>query len=72
MPHMKHVFSSHIDAIGYDDASGELHVRYQTGKTAVYKGVPPGVAQQAQTAPSIGLAMNALVRGRFDHRYLEG
>lgn len=72
MPHMRKVFSSHIDAVGYDDASGELHVQFSTGRTAVYRAVPPGVARGVQAAPSIGSAINALVRGRYEHTYLEG
>ena len=68
----KPVFSSHVSTIGYDDASGELHVVYANGKTAIYKGVPPGVAQQVQSGVSVGSSLNGLVKGKFSHRYLDG
>jgi len=68
----KPVFSSHVSTVGYDDASGELHVAYANGKTVVYEGVPPGVARQVQTGPSVGAALHANVKNRFKHRYLGG
>lgn len=69
---MRQVFSSHVKAIGYDDAKGELHVAYQNGKTAVHEGVPPAIAKNVMGSASIGQALHAQVRGQFKHRYLEG
>lgn len=70
-PAMRNVFSSHVDAIGYDEDAGELHVTFsRTGKTAVYKGVPPHVAKDVLEAPSIGEAMWGSIRGRFPFGYL--
>lgn len=70
-PPMRNVFSSHVDAIGYDEESGELHVTFsRTGKTAVYQGVPPKVARDVLEAPSIGEAMWGSIRGRFPFGYL--
>jgi len=65
------VFSSHIDRVGYDAASGELHVTYNSGRVAIYQGVPPGVASQVTGAVSIGSAMHEHIRGRYNHRYAE-
>lgn len=68
---MKSVFSSHVAAIGYDPASGELHVHYgNSGRTAVYAGVPAEVAHAVMAAPSIGEALWRDVRGRYRHGYL--
>ena len=69
MPEMRSVFSSHVDALGYDEESAELHVRFKDGNSVVYHGVPPEVAGQVVTAPSIGEALHQAVRGRFRHRY---
>ena len=65
------VYSSHIDGIAYDVGTQELHVKYQTGKTAIYQDVPPDKAGQVATAPSIGTALHDLVRGQHQHRYAE-
>jgi hypothetical protein len=65
----RRVFSSHIDRVGYDAAAGELHITYNTGRVAIYSGVPPGVAAKVDGAVSIGSAMYEHVRGRYPHRY---
>jgi hypothetical protein len=66
------VFSSHISTVGYDDASGNLTVAYQNGKTSVHAGVPPDVAAKVMGSASIGQALHKHIRGRFDHSYLGG
>lgn len=68
MPNMRPVFSSHITHVGYED--GQLHVLYKNGKTSVYEGVPPDVANGVIGAPSIGTAIHATIRGNYPHRYL--
>lgn len=65
MPALKPVFSSHIAAIGYED--GMLVVQYKTGRVAHYSGVPPDVAERVLSAPSVGEAMHAEIRGKYDH-----
>jgi hypothetical protein len=71
---MRSVYSSHVDEIGYDPDTEELHVKYDTGKTAVYEGVPSAVAVAVgavgPSPPSIGEALHAHVRGKYQHRYL--
>lgn len=70
-PAMRNVFSSHVDAIGYDEESGELHVTYgRTGKTAVYQNVPVEDARYVLEAPSIGEAMWQRIRGKYAFGYL--
>jgi hypothetical protein len=70
MPEMRAVYSSHVDEIGYDSEKSELHVKYQTGQTHVYESVPSETASIVMTAPSIGKALHAEVRGRFKSRSL--
>jgi hypothetical protein len=67
----KSVFSSHIDRVSYDDASGRLTVVYQNGKTSAHNGVPAEVAHRVMTAESVGKALHTHVRGKFDHSYLD-
>ena len=67
---MGNVFSSHVDAIGYDEASSELHVTFSTGKTAVYQDVPTHIARDVMNAPSIGEAMWNSIRGKYSFGYL--
>ena len=71
MPEMREIFSSHIAAVGYDPGTQDFHVTWQKGgRTSVYGGVPPEVASQITSSPSIGEALHALVRGKYSHRYL--
>jgi hypothetical protein len=71
---MRSVYSSHVDEIGYDPETEELHVKYSSGRTAVYEGVPLTVAAAVgavgQSPPSIGEALHAHVRNQYNHRYL--
>ncbi len=67
---MKRVFSSHINSVGYDPDSKELHVEFQgkgggTGRTAVYMDVPPTVAKLVVDAPSVGTALHEHVKGQY-------
>jgi len=68
-PTMTKVFSSHINSVGYDADAQALHVTYNSGKTAIYGGVPPDVAERVTNAPSIGQALHKNIRGKFDHKY---
>jgi hypothetical protein len=69
-PAMRNVFSSHVNQIGYDEDSGELHVTFSSGKTAVYQNVPAKVAKDVIEAPSIGEAMWRSIRGQYSFGYL--
>jgi KTSC domain len=76
-PAMRRVFSSHVDAIGYDEETGELHVSFQpgrgdVGRTAIYQGVPVNVARDVMAAPSIGMALHQSIRGKFPFGYRAG
>lgn len=71
---LRPVFSSHIDRIGYDEDTKELHVAFQGSRNrppriAVYHGVPYDLAHGVLNAPSIGMAMHRSIRGRFAFTY---
>ena len=68
-PEMRNVFSSHIDRVGYDEASGELHVYFSNGSEGFYDGVPPEVGESVLSAPSIGEELHRVVRGKFGFSY---
>lgn len=68
MAEMRSVYSSHIDSIGYDPDSSELHVQWSGGAVSVYAGVPADLAAEVLGAPSIGEALHLGVRGKFPHR----
>ena len=67
---MRSVFSSHIDAIGYDAESGEFFVRYKSGKTSVFGDVTPEEAADINGSASIGQAVHRVLRGKKSHGYL--
>lgn len=64
---MRPVFSSHVAAIGYDN--GDLHVQYNNGRSGFFAGVPEALANQVMTAPSVGSALHAQIRGTFQWSY---
>lgn len=66
---MKSVFSSHISKVGYDPESKQLAVEFQTGKTAIYVDVPGDVAQSFLDSPSLGTALNTMIRDRYAFGY---
>lgn len=66
---LRQVFSSHVAALGYDPNTLELWVKFRTGKTAVYMGVPSDVAKLVVDAPSVGTALNSFVKGKFAFGY---
>lgn len=64
------VYSSNVDAIGYDDATGEMLVRWSKGKVSAYRGVPPELADEAARAYSVGNFIHSTIKPRFPHRYV--
>ena len=68
-PVMQSVFSSHVSRVGYDADTQELHVEWDSGKTSVYSGVPPDVADEARKSWSVGTFLTENVKYQFPHRY---
>lgn len=62
MPEMIYVDSSNIEAIGYDDASQELHVQFLSGGYYVYYQVPRQIFDNLMAAPSKGSFLNREVK----------
>lgn len=70
MPEMHSVESSSIEAIGYDEESMELHVRFLgSGATYVYQNVPREAFDGLMMADSKGTYLSREVRNRYEfHR----
>lgn len=69
MPQMRSVFSSHIESIGHDPETNELHVKYQNGRTSIYEGVPADLADTVSNSESVGSAIHQMIKGQYGHRY---
>ena len=67
MPEMIYVDSSNIEAIGYDDEGQELHVRFLTGTSYIYHGVPRQKFDDLMQAPSKGSFLNREVKGVYKY-----
>lgn len=59
------VSSSAISAIGYDPATGMMNVRFTSGKTYTFCGVPKSVADAFLSAASHGEYYSAHIRGKY-------
>jgi hypothetical protein len=70
-PVMRSVYSSHVNRIGYDNETGELHVQWDSGKTSVYSGVPAQLADETMNSWSVGKSLSTSIKPTFPHRYLE-
>ena len=68
MPEMHYVDSLPIEAIGYDPATQELHVRFlKSGETYVYYNVEEWVFNEMMRADFKGTYLNTNVRGHYDY-----
>ena len=65
MPDMKYVDSSNVEAIGYDEATQELHIQFVGGAYYVYYGVPPEIYEDLMAAASKGSYLNRCVKGVY-------
>ena len=71
IPELTPVSSSHLDAVGYDDANQTLYVQWKDGQISAYEDVPAVTASDLQNSPSPGKAFNSLIRGKYQHSYVE-
>jgi hypothetical protein len=65
MPDMIYVDSSNIEAVGYDDDTQELYVKFLSGGYYIYHDVPPGIFNELLYAPSKGSYMNREIKGVY-------
>jgi hypothetical protein len=66
MPDMIFVDSSNVEAVGYDSATQELHVRFlKSGETYVYYAVEEWVFQELMQSDSKGKYLNANIIPRY-------
>lgn len=61
------VKSSNISATGYDEATQTLAIRFTNGGEYHYSGVPKKVAEEFNSAKSLGGFFAAKIRGKFTH-----
>lgn len=62
------VNSSTISEIGYNEASQILTVKFKSGATYEYLEVPREIYDFVANAESVGKALNAEVKGIYEHR----
>lgn len=65
MPEMTFVDSSNIEAIGYDDDTQGLHVRFLSGGYYIYSDVPREIFDDLMNAPSKGSFLNREVKNIY-------
>jgi hypothetical protein len=63
----KAVASSHLASVGYDVAGRTLVIEFGRGQLYAYGGVPPEVAAELVSAPSIGRYFDVHIQGRYPH-----
>lgn len=59
--------SSQMVAHGYDPTTKTLAVRFQSGDTYHYKGVPPEAYANMTKAKSLGSFLHHNIKGKFEH-----
>jgi hypothetical protein len=64
------VFSSNVESVGYNDSTGEMEVTWKSGKVSAYQGVTEEMALQIANAPSVGQAINFMIKNQYSHRYV--
>jgi hypothetical protein len=71
MPDMTDVYSSHVNQIGYDHDTSELHVVWDTGRASVYSEVPAVIARAVIRSWSVGTSLTEAIKGKYAHRYAD-
>jgi hypothetical protein len=70
LPELVPVESSSIDRVGYDAEARELVVRFHSGRTYVYRGVPEHKHAGLLAAMSKGAYVNREIKPHYDCRVL--
>lgn len=61
------VVSSNLEAVGYDEESRELSVRFHGGALYRYQDVPEDVYRGLLEAGSPGRFLNSDIKGKYDY-----
>jgi hypothetical protein len=64
------VFSSNVDSVGFNSDTEEMEISWKSGKVSAYAGVPEEMALQVANAPSVGQAINSMIKNQYSHRYV--
>lgn len=64
------VFSSNVESVGFDDNTNEMTVTWKSGRVSAYTGVTEDLALQVANAPSVGGALNSMIKNQYQHRYV--
>jgi hypothetical protein len=64
------VFSSHVNRVGHDDATGEMLVEWKSGKVSAYEGVAAEKVDEISRSYSIGERLKD-IKSNHTHRYRE-
>ena len=62
---MTAVKSKSITEVGYEESTGEMHVKFASGHTYRYKGVSPEAHKAFVGAESIGSHFHKQIRSQF-------
>lgn len=62
------VSSSNVSAVGFDDESSTLGVRFTNGAEYNYFGVPRNVFDSLLSAPSVGRFLNQYVKSVYPYQ----
>lgn len=65
LPPLLPVKSSNISAVGYDEQSQALFIRFKSGSTYRYDAVPPDEYQALATAGSVGAYFAASIKDQY-------
>jgi KTSC domain len=64
------VESNNVRSVGYDLEKNELRIKFRSGETYAYDGVPGDVHKALMSAESKGKFVNSDVKGKYDYRKL--
>lgn len=57
--------SSNLDSFAYDAAMQRLQIRFKSGRTYAYSGVPPSLVEELASASSPGQFFNSAIKDQF-------
>lgn len=67
----KNVFSSTVERIGWDPVNQELVVQFKNGSVYIYANVDEKTGREVMNAPSVGIALNTMVKPSHSYRRVQ-